>query len=612
MSILVENVTKRYRQQIVVNNVSLEVTDGELFVLLGASGSGKSTILRMIAGLTPCDEGRIVLNGREVTRLPPQARGTGFVFQNYSIFRHMTLAQNIEFGLRIRRVPAAERTRRCEELLELVGLAGLGERYADQISGGQQQRVALARALAYEPTVLLLDEPLGALDAKIRVQLRRSLKDIQRRLRVTTVLVTHDQEEAYELADRIGVIERGVLMEVGAPEVLYARPKTLFVAGFLGSGTVLAGRVRHQRARLGPMALPIPPDAERDEGASVEVLFRPEQVSLSAKEPKAGDLVLGRGVIIEQTFSGALRRLRLRLPRLAGTRQVAPPGSFGESGLLVEAQVPAEMPLDASEYWVSVRGWTILQPAQTRLLALDAGLGSPGPLRLARWIAERLHAHIVLMGFTHDAMFQDLPAQLLRRARQAGLESVDLQIAAGDLVQHITAQRAHGLFELAVAPPNAEGHPDSLGPEIVSLLENGELPVIVTRSEVRSITRVLICTRAGEPGKHDIYYGGRLARRFGARVSLLHVTPEESAPSSLVRRHLTAAAATLTALDLPNEILLRTNNNAAEGILSESGEQDLVVIGGHGPRASVFPRDNITMQVLDRARGAVLVVPVSQ
>src|ERR1051325_76051 len=328
MSISLQNLTKRYGTGTVVNNISLEVADGELFVLLGASGSGKSTVLRLIAGLTPSDEGRVLLKGKDVTHLAPQPRGTGFVFQNYSIFRHLTVAQNIGFGLKIRKLPQAEIAKRCEELLDLVGLSGLGDRYADQISGGQQQRVALARALAYEPAVLLLDEPLGALDVKIRVQLRRSLKEIQRRLRLTTLLVTHDQEEAYELADRIGVIERGVLLEIGEPEKLYAKPRTLFVAGFLGAGTILAGRVMDGQARFGPISLPIPADAPHEEGASVELLARPEQVVLSAEEPKTDGLLLGKGVVLEQAFSGTLRRMRLRLPRLPGTRQVAPAASF--------------------------------------------------------------------------------------------------------------------------------------------------------------------------------------------------------------------------------------------------------------------------------------------
>src|SRR5947208_8447139 len=220
MSIVLEQITKRYGNQWVVDNVALEVADKELFVLLGSSGSGKSTILRMIAGLAEPTSGRILLHGRDVTYLTPQKRGTGFVFQNYSIFRHMSVGENIEFGLKIRKVPREERTRKREQLLDLVGLTGLGNRYAHQISGGQQQRVALARGLAYEPNVLLLDEPFGALDVKIRTQLRRSLKEIQDRLAVTTILVTHDQEEAFELADRIGVLDRGRLLEIGASALL--------------------------------------------------------------------------------------------------------------------------------------------------------------------------------------------------------------------------------------------------------------------------------------------------------------------------------------------------------------------------------------------------------
>ncbi|HET9795762.1 MAG TPA: ABC transporter ATP-binding protein, partial [Thermoanaerobaculia bacterium] len=227
MSIVLDGLTKRFGTQPVVDRLTLELRDGELFVLLGSSGSGKSTVLRLIAGLLPPDAGRIVLHDRDVTGLPPQQRGVGFVFQNFSIFRHMTAAKNIEFGLRIRGVRSADRARRREELLDLVGLGGLGGRYAHQLSGGQLQRVALARALAYEPAVLLLDEPFGALDAKIRSQLRRSLREVQQQLSVTTILVTHDQEEAFEVGDRIGVLERGRLLEGGTARTLYERPRTL-------------------------------------------------------------------------------------------------------------------------------------------------------------------------------------------------------------------------------------------------------------------------------------------------------------------------------------------------------------------------------------------------
>src|SRR5882672_11204518 len=315
MSIILEQITKRFGNQWVVDNVSLEVADKELFVLLGSSGSGKSTILRMIAGLTQPTSGRILLHGRDVTDLPPQQRGTGFVFQNYSIFRHMTVAENIEFGLRIRKVQREERTRRREQLLELAGLAGLGGRYAHQLSGGQQQRVALARALVYEPNVLLLDEPFGALDVKIRAQLRRILKEIQQRLAVTTILVTHDQEEAFELSDRIGVLERGRLLEVGAGESLYARPHSLFAATFLGAGTVLVGRAEQGQAQFGALALPIPAETPHDEGAHVQLLFRPEQVVLSETELPPDMPVVGKGEVVEQNFTGPLRRVRLKVSR---------------------------------------------------------------------------------------------------------------------------------------------------------------------------------------------------------------------------------------------------------------------------------------------------------
>src|SRR5512135_1196710 len=282
MSIALEGVTKRYAGQATVDGVSLEVQKGELFVLLGASGSGKSTVLRLIAGLIAPDDGVIRLDGRDLTNVPVQQRGVGFGCQNYSIFRHMTVAENIEFGLRIRGVRRAKRAERRDELLELVGLGGLGGRYEDQMSGGQLQRVALARALAYEPRLLLLDEPFGALDVKIRAQLRQSLKDIQRSLAVTTILVTHDQEEAFELGMRIGVMDRGRLLEVGTPGDLYARPRSLYAAQFLGAGTVLVGQCTRDQVQLGALSLPIPADVPHEEGDRVRVLIRPEQVSLTA------------------------------------------------------------------------------------------------------------------------------------------------------------------------------------------------------------------------------------------------------------------------------------------------------------------------------------------
>src|SRR5712675_3376976 len=242
MSIRIEQVTKLYQAIPVVNDVTVEIETGEFFVLLGPSGSGKSTLLRALAGLTHIDHGRMSLHGRDVTEMPARERGVGLVFQNYALFRHMTVADNIEFALRVRRTKAADRRQRRQELLRLVALEGMDERMPAQLSGGQQQRVAVARALAHKPEVLLLDEPFGALDAKIRVELRETVRAVQRELGITTVLVTHDQEEAFAMADRIGVMNLGRLLEIGKPQELYARPATRFVATFLGAANLILAR----------------------------------------------------------------------------------------------------------------------------------------------------------------------------------------------------------------------------------------------------------------------------------------------------------------------------------------------------------------------------------
>src|SRR5512138_1236000 len=251
MSITLDQVTKRYQGMPVVNDVSVDVGEGEFFVLLGPSGSGKSTLLRAIAGLTGIDHGRISLHGRDVTHVRARERGVGLVFQNYALFRHMNVADNIEFALRVRRMKRADRVARRKELLKLVALEGLDERLPGQLSGGQQQRVAVARALAHKPQVLLLDEPFGALDAKIREELRRTIRQVQRELSITTVLVTHDQEEAFALADRIGVMNLGRLLEMGRPDELYTRPTTRFVATFLGAANLLLGHQTRNSIHFG-------------------------------------------------------------------------------------------------------------------------------------------------------------------------------------------------------------------------------------------------------------------------------------------------------------------------------------------------------------------------
>ncbi|KQR97935.1 sulfate ABC transporter ATP-binding protein [Williamsia sp. Leaf354] len=252
MTISVSRANKRYGDFAALDDVSLDIPAGSLTALLGPSGSGKSTLLRSIAGLDSLDSGVVSINGEDVTRVSPQNRDIGFVFQHYAAFKHMTVRENVAFGLKIRKRPKAEVTRKVDELLEVVGLAGFQTRYPAQLSGGQRQRMALARALAVDPQVLLLDEPFGALDAKVREDLRKWLRRLHDDVHVTTVLVTHDQQEALDVADRIAVLNRGRIEQVGSPDDLYDRPANEFVMGFLGSVARLNGSlVRPHDIRVG-------------------------------------------------------------------------------------------------------------------------------------------------------------------------------------------------------------------------------------------------------------------------------------------------------------------------------------------------------------------------
>ena len=308
MSIALDQVTKRYQSHPVVNDVSLEIQQGEFLVLLGPSGSGKSTLLRAIAGLVEVDHGRVSLHGRDVTGVSARDRGVGFVFQHYALFRHMSVADNVEFALRVRRMRRSERIARRMELLKLVALEGMDDRLPTQLSGGQQQRVAVARALAHRPEVLLLDEPFGALDAKIREELRRTIRQIQQELGVTTILVTHDQDEAFAMADRIGVMHQGRLLEVGSPDDLYARPRTRFVATFLGAANLLLGYRKGNELRFER------PGAEAVTPREIVAVIRPEEVELTTGNIPDGLTHVGSGTIQELQFSGPTERLRVRMP----------------------------------------------------------------------------------------------------------------------------------------------------------------------------------------------------------------------------------------------------------------------------------------------------------
>ena len=318
MSIHIRNVTKRFGSFTALDDVSLEVADGGLLALLGPSGSGKTTLLRIIAGLEHADSGTIEEDGADITDLHARSREVGFVFQHYALFRHMNVFENVAFGLRVRKVPREEVRTRVDELLRLVRLEGLGGRKPGQLSGGQRQRVALARALAIRPKMLLLDEPFGALDAKVRVELRQWLRRLHDEIGMTSVFVTHDQEEAFELADEVVVMNHGRIEQQGTPDAVFDQPATPFVMDFLGTVNVFHGRVENGRAYW--HGIPIDyPDYPHAQARDARVYLRPHELELS---PVTGDgsPVAGHGQqapsllasVLRVTRTGALTRVSCR------------------------------------------------------------------------------------------------------------------------------------------------------------------------------------------------------------------------------------------------------------------------------------------------------------
>ena len=312
-----EQLHRRFGDVVALAGIDLEISSGEFVSFLGPSGCGKTTALRLVAGFDRPTSGRILIDGRDVTGVPPNKRDIGMVFQAYSLFPNMTAVRNVEFGLRVRKQSQADRRRRALELLDLVGLGDAASRYPHQLSGGMQQRVALARALAIEPRLLLLDEPLSALDAKVRVQLREEIRRIQTRLGITTIYVTHDQEEALAISDRVAVLSRGRIEQIGTTGEIYGAPSTPFVAEFVGTmnrivstvGDPESGTVEHDGALLRVDAA-----RGRSRGEPVLLLVRPETVAVEAAGTGDGGLA---GEVVSHTFLGAVTRMRV----LAGTTE---------------------------------------------------------------------------------------------------------------------------------------------------------------------------------------------------------------------------------------------------------------------------------------------------
>ncbi|MCH8238648.1 MAG: ABC transporter ATP-binding protein [Proteobacteria bacterium] len=315
--VTIDKLSLSFGQTQVLKDVTLEIRPGELFTFLGPSGSGKSTLLRAIAGFGPEPGGRILVGGADITHLPPWRRNVGMVFQSYALWPHMSVRKNVSFGLEEQKVPASEIHTRTEAALNLVGLLDLAERRPSQLSGGQQQRVALARTIVVEPRVLLLDEPLSNLDANLRVQMRREILELQRKLGLTTIFVTHDQEEANTISDRIAVLNDGVIQQVGTPLELYDRPINRFVANFLGTANLIDGELKKTGGKTvftapGGITVPVA-GAGLEPGQRCTAMFRPQSLRLSARRlPARKDMAALEGKIDHREFLGNLVRYAVR------------------------------------------------------------------------------------------------------------------------------------------------------------------------------------------------------------------------------------------------------------------------------------------------------------
>jgi sulfate transport system ATP-binding protein len=551
MSISLEQVSKDYSGAAAISDVSANIAEGEFFVLLGPSGSGKSTLLRAIAGLSTIDHGRIVLHGRDVTNLGAREREVGFVFQNYALFRHMTVGDNIEFALRARRVRAAERRRRRSELLKLVSLEGYDDRLPSELSGGQQQRIALARALAHEPRVLLLDEPFGALDAKIREELRRSIREIQRAVGITTVLVTHDQEEAFSMADRIGVMDRGRLQEVGDPRALYQRPGTRFVATFLGAANLLLGRYGYRDIQLGESYFQVDRWSRAlRSGDEAAVVVRPEDVVLTEHRDQLAVPVVGTAAVVELQFVGAIERVRLAI---AG------------SNTLASAQRPgaSTFHIDASRTARDVEGF---------------------PLRLGQQ---------VVVGFKR---VHTLPTPISSLRLVASNGCTTEQLGAAPIVRQLTDRMHIEPLQYAVRSKQKE-HLRGLpivaldrGAELtgtLELLEQGARQVLAVAEDDRQIERMLIYAEPSSGGRDSaLAAAASLARHLTIDVAMLVLDDDRSSTGTGSYRDLLDlrnASLKTHGLDIRTETFRGDVLAVVKERLTSSDEGTMLVLGLTSP-----------------------------
>jgi sulfate transport system ATP-binding protein len=502
----------------------------------------------------------------------------------------MNVAQNIEFGLEVQKLPRPQREAKRDELLELVGLVGLGGRMPSQLSGGQQQRVALARALAVEPEVLLFDEPLGALDAKIRAELRRSLKRIQQKSGVAAILVTHDQEEAFDLGDRIGVMNYGRLIEVGTPRELYENPKTENVASFLGSANLLLGQIQGEEIRIGEQSFPIP-SITLDLASSdrAQVLFRPEDVDLARDVDGLTSSPLGKGQIIAKEFKGTHEHLCVALPAIQGVRSISPRVPYGNPGFIMEVNRPPEqsaaLPLKVGDdAVVGVRRMHVLShPGMNFLLVTDGSLRSQSAITMGGYMARMAHAKVLMLGIGENQ--SKLENHLLEARKQIGSGMASLQVQASiepfaTAISQAGEQQDFDLLIFGWRPAAGYG-------QLGQALGSGDHHLFLATQPLSRLSKALICLASGEPGKDTVLFAGRLLRHMGAEATLMTVLPESrrrDLPESRIERFLRDGQQSLARFGVPAKTIIKTG-----GLLPAIQEEmqtehyDLVVLGASLP-----------------------------
>lgn len=520
MSLNTQHLTKRYAGRAVVQDVTFDVADGELVALLGPSGSGKSTILRIIAGLASADSGRVQVDGADVTCLPPGARDLGFVFQNYALFEHLSVADNVEFALRVRKLGRYERQQRRDELLELVGLAGSALKYPSQLSGGQRQRTALARALAHKPRLLLLDEPFGALDARIRQELRQGLRDLLRKLGTTAVFVTHDQEEAFAVADRIMVLHRGRLLEQGPPQQLYRAPRTEFVASFVGRANLLPGQLTADGVHIRLDAAPMRADSLPQR---IKVLLRPEKLDLFRVDELREAVPAGtRGFTcqarVERTeYLGASERVHLVVEHAdQGTRSYLLEAlRSADSAMRLPLQVGDRVGVASQQLHV------VSQPSLRVLVVAGEDEDGCASAEAALEFGERGHALVTLLGGVSRNPHWHARLEHYRQAFAGDLRVIDVDRRGTGLLEAARVHLQGERHDLVLLPASLREPPRILeflrDTEIRQLLLAGSMDNPLVNGGAR---RWSVLLRAFASSQPDLELLAELAGGLGAEVDV--------------------------------------------------------------------------------------------